>query len=169
MTRHITSDPWCNAVMAQWNAATAAGDRGRQLMFVSLCAKHRAPSIDWRRVAEDAGIEVPDPITEDRALAFQDALAGLVNEASKIIEHSGSTEFIAAYNHARALLGRPEQPDNWISQADAHLLATRLAALTEQIDRLLAAGIETNPSILTAALRRRAASSRATSLEESSK
>lgn len=63
-----------------------------------------------------------------------------MNEASKIVEHSGSTEFIAAYNHARSLLS--SRPDNWISQADARLLATRLAELTEQVDRLLAAGIE---------------------------
>lgn len=59
MTRRVTSDPWCNAVMEQWNAATAAGDQAKQLVFLSLCEKHRTPSIDWRRVAEDAGIESP--------------------------------------------------------------------------------------------------------------
>ncbi len=158
MTRHTTGDPWCNAVMEQWNAATEAGDRGRQLMFVGLCEKHKAPSIDWQRVAEDAGIDVPDPITEDRAIAQQEALAALVYEVGRIIEHSGSSDLIAAYNHARGLLAKPEQPDDWISQNDARRLADSLAALTAQSDRLLAAAREANPSIFTAALRRRAAS-----------
>lgn len=165
MTRHITSDPWCNAVMEQWNAATEAGDRGRQLMFVGLCEKHKAPSIDWQRVAEDAGIKVPTPITEDRAIAQQEALAALVYEVGRIIEHSGSSDLIAAYNHARGLLANPEQPDDWISQNDARRVIKSLTSLSAQVDRLMAASIEASPDDFTTALRM-VAKARAGSLEE---
>ncbi len=154
MSNQDTSDPWCNAVMKEWRLAADTGNRERQLLFVGLCEKHKAPSIDWRRVAEDAGIAVPAPITEDRAIAQQEALAALVYEVGRIIEHSGSSDLIAAYNHARGLLANPEQPDDWISQNDARSVVKSLAAFSAQVDRLMAASIDASPDDFTAALRR---------------
>lgn len=165
MTRHTTSDPWCNAVMKEWERATARGDRERQLLFLGLCEQHKASTIDWQRVAAAAGIKVPDPIPEDRAIAQQEALAALVYEVGRIIEHSGSSDLIAAYNHARGLLANPEQPDDWISQNDARRVVKSLTSLSAQVDRLMTASIEASPNDFIAALRM-VAKVRAGSLEE---
>lgn len=108
MTQQKTSDPYCNAVMKEWDRARATGDRQTQDLFLALSRKHEASSIDWRRVADDAGIEVTNPISEDRAIALQDALTGLVYEIGRIIDRFGSTDLLAAYNHARSLLNSQE-------------------------------------------------------------
>lgn len=105
MTNRDTSDPYCNAVMKEWDRATAQGDREKQLLFLGLCEQHKAPTIDWQRVAASAGIEVPNPISESRAIDLHEALVALVYEVGRIIENSGSSDLIASYNHARSLLG----------------------------------------------------------------
>lgn len=159
-----TSDPYCNAVIREWDQAKQQGDREKQLLFLALCEQHRAPSIDWQRVAEDAGIEVPNSISEAQAIAYHDALATLVYEVGRIIDNSGSTDLITAYNHARSLLNQPDRPDDWITQTDAKALAKSLRNLTVQIDRLLTAGITAGLTESVTALRPQVGR-RATSLE----
>lgn len=166
MTKHKTSDPYCNAVMERWNQATANGDRRTQQMFVALCEKHKGVSIDWQRVAEDAGIKVPNPISEDRAIALHDALAGLVYEVGRIIDHSGSTDLITAHNRSRSLLNEPDRPADWITQDEAKALARSLESLTTQVDRLLAAGLNAGSAEFITALKpSTTVGRRATSLE----
>lgn len=164
MTNRDTSDPYCNAVMREWDRARENGDRQTQDLFLALCEQHKAPTIDWKRVAKDAEIEVPDPISESRAIGIHEALIAMTYEVGRIIDHSGSSDLIAVYNHARSLLGEATLPTDWITQADAKTLARSLRNLTTQVDRLLAAGLTANPEDFITALRP-PVGRRATSLE----